>query len=104
MPKLDPLDALLRDAKNQERIYSRREERQRRAEQEAAERALKAARIKALREAFDAERFRWFFSQGTATQQHLLQSARLREDNLEAWRIFIDIQRANSEPKRAKAS
>lgn len=101
---IDPLDALLRDAKHQERIHSRREERQKRAEQEAAERALKTARIRALREAFDAERFRWFFSQAALTRQAILDAASVKITDLESWRTFIDTQRATSEPKRAKAS
>lgn len=76
MPR-DILDQLLHDI----RVKSRREERQAKLEEEAAARALKLANHRRLREAFDAERFRYWFSQ----QLH-------KGRTLDEWRELIDKQ------------
>lgn len=79
MAKFDELELLLRET----RVASRREDKQKLLEAEAAERVAKLVRLRNLREAFDAERFRWFM----VNQYRFSNRSSL---TLEQWRSLID--------------
>lgn len=92
MAKLDELELLLRET----RVASRREEKQKIAEAEAAERVAKLLRMRNLREAFDAERFRWFI-----THQDRIVNPKRMLWTIEQWRTAIDFEMGKEEKKRA---
>lgn len=78
---IDELDSLMQEV----RVKSRREMKQAQKEAEASARAERRARFQALREAFDAERFRWL-------AQHPFFLDRIRPRwSIEDWRSQIDL-------------
>lgn len=91
MTKMDELELLLRET----RVASRNEAAQKLKEKEASERVLKNSRIRALRESFDAERFRWFI-----TNQYRFTQANRASFTIDQWRSLIDLE-MTKEIKRA---